>query len=253
MSTWVLLRGLTRESRHWGAFPAILGQELPDADIVAPDLPGNGALHRLNSPTEVAAMADFCRARLLDQGIRPPYRLLALSLGAMVALAWAQRHPAEIGGCVLINTSLRPFSPFHRRLQPGAYPRLLRLLWPGTSAGEREAIVLGLTANHPRQAVLQDWTAYRLDRPVAAANAGRQLLAAIRFRAPAARPDIPLLVLASRRDALVDADCSRRIAARWQVPIAEHPSAGHDLPLDDGPWVARQVVQWLRAGAGQGH
>jgi hypothetical protein len=24
-----------------------------------------------------------------------------------------------------------------------------------------------------------------------------------------------------------------------------HPSAGHDLPLDDGPWVAAQVRDWL--------
>ena len=29
MSTWVLLRGLTRESRHWGDFPDILREHLP--------------------------------------------------------------------------------------------------------------------------------------------------------------------------------------------------------------------------------
>ena len=28
MSTWVLLRGLTRESRHWGDFPDILREHL---------------------------------------------------------------------------------------------------------------------------------------------------------------------------------------------------------------------------------
>jgi hypothetical protein len=27
-----------------------------------------------------------------------------------------------------------------------------------------------------------------------------------------------------------------------------HPSAGHDLPLDDGVWVAQAVAKWLAAG-----
>jgi hypothetical protein len=28
--------------------------------------------------------------------------------------------------------------------------------------------------------------------------------------------------------------------------LALHPTAGHDLPLDDGDWVARVVRLWLR-------
>jgi len=34
------------------------------------------------------------------------------------------------------------------------------------------------------------------------------------------------------------------IARRWSCAIALHPSAGHDLPLDDGAWVAQQVQAW---------
>ncbi|MBC8058528.1 MAG: alpha/beta hydrolase, partial [Rhizobiales bacterium] len=29
-------------------------------------------------------------------------------------------------------------------------------------------------------------------------------------------------------------------------PVATHPWAGHDLPLDDGEWVALQVSNWLQ-------
>ena len=43
MTTWVFLRGLVRERRHWGKFPADFQRECPDADIVTLDLPGNGA------------------------------------------------------------------------------------------------------------------------------------------------------------------------------------------------------------------
>ena len=38
------------------------------------------------------------------------------------------RHPEETRGCVLINTSLPPFSPFHQRLKPGNYLPLLKPL-----------------------------------------------------------------------------------------------------------------------------
>ena len=134
MSTWIFLRGLTRESRHWGSFPETFRQAVPEADVHTIDLPGNGRLHRLKSPADVAEMAESCRAQLLASGIPPPYHVLAMSLGAMVTIAWAARHPEEIRGCVLINTSLRPFSPFHQRLKPGNYLPLIKPLLTGASA-----------------------------------------------------------------------------------------------------------------------
>jgi hypothetical protein len=29
------------------------------------------------------------------------------------------------------------------------------------------------------------------------------------------------------------------------LPIAEHPTAGHDLPLDDGTWAAEQAARFF--------
>jgi pimeloyl-ACP methyl ester carboxylesterase len=250
MSHWILLRGLTREARHWGSFPETLGRAIPDARLLAPDLPGNGTLCAQPSPLRVEAMAEAIRSDLMAQGIAPPYHLLAMSLGAMVAIAWAARHPDEIAGAVLINTSLRRFSPFHRRLKPGNYPRLLRLALCRGSDREREQAIFALTSRQaaatPRaDEVIGNWLAYRRQHPVTLANALRQLIAALRYRAPAARPPVPLLILASRRDALVDSACSRQLAQHWQAPLAVHPDAGHDLPLDDGAWVAQQIGRWL--------
>jgi hypothetical protein len=31
----------------------------------------------------------------------------------------------------------------------------------------------------------------------------------------------------------------------WGAPLRLHTQAGHDLPLDDGAWVARAVGEWL--------
>ncbi|HXA48071.1 MAG TPA: alpha/beta hydrolase, partial [Burkholderiaceae bacterium] len=61
MTTWVFLRGLIREKRHWGAFPDVFQQEFADANIVTLDLPGNGSLYREPSPMRVEEMAQFCR------------------------------------------------------------------------------------------------------------------------------------------------------------------------------------------------
>ena len=246
MTTWIFLRGLTRESRHWGDFPEIFCHAIPGAQVHTPDLPGNGVLHAQQSPLCVEEMMACCRAQLIAQGIPPPYHLLAMSLGAMVAVAWADRYPDEVLGCVLINTSLRPFSPFYRRLKPGNYPRILKLALLGGSEQAWESTILELTSRHATQpaAVLKNWVAYRRDCPVSARNAIRQLLAAMRYRAPVRRPAPPVLVLMSQQDALVDVSCSRQLALRWNATFAEHPMAGHDLPLDDSSWVIRKVMHW---------
>lgn len=248
MTTWLLLRGLTRESGHWGEFPAVLAARLPQARILALDLPGNGALHHEASPLTVDGMVDACRAQVQALGIHGPLHILAMSLGAMVTVAWTTAHPGEVAGAVLINTSFAGLSPFHRRLRPASYPTLLGVL-ASRDARAREAAILRLTSACADPAVLEHWVALRHRHPVSPANALRQLAAAARFRLPAQRPAAPLLVLSGRRDALVDPSCSRALAAHWQLAHAEHPDAGHDLPLDDGAWVAERIGAWLDAHA----
>jgi pimeloyl-ACP methyl ester carboxylesterase len=247
MTPWILLRGLTRETRHWGEFPSRL-QEF-GAPVLALDLPGNGRLCREASPASVEAMADHVRAQLQSQGHAPPYRLLSMSLGAMVAVAWADARPHEIAGAVLINTSLRPFSPFTQRLRPANYTTLLRLALSSDEARWEEAVLRMTTrlapVGPPRVRLLDDWVAWRRECPVSRTNALRQLLAAGRYRAPAEKPAVPMLVLTSTRDGLVDTRCSECLAAVWQCEIARHPRAGHDLPLDDSAWVLAQIRRWL--------
>lgn len=250
MTTWVLLRGLGRESRHWGEFPRLLQQALPRGDaVLALDLPGNGSRWREPSPDSVEALADAVRAEARQRGVRGRLVLVALSLGGMVALQWASRHPAEVGGCVLVNSSLRGLSLPWERLRPRALAELALAAWSG-DAQARERRILRLTSNDPvRAADLEAWTAHARSAPVARANLLRQLLAAARFRAPPAPPQVPLLLLASTRDRLVSVRCSRAIARAWRVPLAEHPRAGHDLALDEPGWLAEHIAQWAVAPA----
>lgn len=249
MTTWVLLRGLMRETRHWGEFPQQFQRVLDAQTLVTLDFPGNGRLYEQQSATSVTEMAIYCHAQLLHLGYAPPYRVLALSLGAMVAVEWSERYPSDIEKLVLINTSLAPHNPFYHRLRPANYFSLLRTLLWGSQL-QREALILSLTSKLARTQLqqaqlLQHWAHYARQFPVSRSNIFRQLRAALVYRAPPHAPAVPVLLLAAYHDRLVNVKCSLALAARWGCEIRLHASAGHDLPLDESDWVAQQVKTWL--------
>lgn len=248
MSTWILVRGLTREQGHWGRFITDLQAALRAGEqILTPDLPGNGALCDRRSPMRVEELVEHLRRTLKSEGHPPPYRVIAMSLGAMVTVDWAHRYPQELDAAVLINTSLRPYSPFWHRLRPQQYPRIVGLLLRQADGPTWERAIMAMTTCHPSDAAatLQQWITLRRTHPVQVANGLRQLWAAARYRAPAHAPQVPLLLLNGQGDQLVHPDCSAALASAWSLPLLRHPTAGHDLPLDAGPWVAAQVQAWL--------
>ena len=148
MKTVILLRGLTRESGHWGRFPELLAERIPGLRVVPIDLPGNGRANALRSPNRVDALARAARQQVQMLGLQSPYYLVAMSLGAMVAVEWAVQDPLALGGCVLINTSMRPFSPWYRRLRPANYATLIRVALAMDSEQWREAAILRMTTRH---------------------------------------------------------------------------------------------------------
>ena len=242
---WVLLRGLTREARHWGDFPAQLGHALGQP-VITLDLPGNGQFNTLKSPSNVRSMTEFARAQLRALGHAPPYPLLAMSLGGMVATDWAQTWPHEVARLVLINTSMRPHSRLTERLRPANWPQLALLAarWHEADYAERTIHTLTCNRQDTRAADLANWAQIRKSAPVAPAYAQRQLWAAARFTCAAQRPTCPVLLLSSASDHLVHPRCTERLANAWQAPHHQHPWAGHDLPHDDASWVVQRVMRF---------
>ena len=247
--TWILLRGLTRGQGHWGDFPERLRQALPPGSrVLTPDLAGNGSRHNDTSADTVPAMLNDLRGQLAAMQAHGPYRVVAMSLGAMVAAHWAHTHPEELHSAVLINTSLRPFSAFWQRLRPRQYPRIARLIATSPSAQAWENAILRMTSRHAPQPshTVQHWVALRERQPVSLSNAWAQLRAAITYRAPRTAPQVPILLLNGLGDQLVHPACSARLAQAWQCPLLRHPTAGHDLPLDAPDWVIQQVTAWVQ-------
>lgn len=247
----VLLRGLSREARHWGAFPSILGEQLPGMRVLALDIPGVGVEKGRDCPASVPEIArDFHRRFEAQRGEGGEWFLLGVSFGGMIAMSWVEQFPDAFRKLVLVNTSAANLGLPHQRMRPEAIAGVLRATFTADPT-PRERLILSLVSNVPeaREAALASWTSYATEAPITRATLVRQLAAASRYPAPRALP-IPSLVVVSDADRFVHPGCSERLSARIGAPLLRHPTAGHDLSLDDPRWLADQVSAWLGDAAG---
>jgi pimeloyl-[acyl-carrier protein] methyl ester esterase len=241
---WLLLRGLVREQRHWMDFPSVLTSSLPGHRAFGLDAPGLGTERRRPSPSTVREIMEDMRRRFLPLAEANPgeWRLLCISLGGMVGLSWADAHPADFARVVLINSSARNVSSLKERLTPLAIRTFFRLAVTRDLVA-RERAVLDLTSNLRSDLgeLAQTWAGFASgDGGVRGDVALAQLRAALSFHAPA-RIAVPMTVICSEGDRLARAACSRALAQRYGADLRVHETAGHDLPLDDAPWLAAQL------------
>lgn len=249
--SWILLRGLVREQRHWGEFPGIFQQHFPSDNIILYDFPGNGQRNKEKSASCIIDMVEDVRAYISGHRLHHPVYIIALSLGGMVAVEWINRYPDECAGAVLISTSLRGLNPFYQRLLPSNYPIIFKSLIFHEDIFQKERRILNLVSNivardpAKSEAVIRHWVSYAEQNPVSASNGLRQLIAAIRFHVPKLPPAIPIMLLNSQADHMVSPECSFVLAKYWQLPIETNKTAGHDIPLDDAEWVCEKIAKWL--------
>lgn len=249
----VLLRGLAREAAHWLDFPALLQTQLQtllgdNYQLHLVDFPGCGKYFQQAALASVADMTEFARTEIA--AVKPETNtesvyIIGVSMGGMVALDWAQRYPHTVRGLVLINSSAGN-QPLWWRLRPAAWPAMIRALLASSQA--REAGVLNIVSNNKADYTqhLNQWLSIQQQRPVTRATIITMLRAAAQFR-PGSTCTPTGLVLASERDRMVSVRASEAISKQFNWPISKHPSAGHDLPMDDPHWVATQIARWLQA------
>ena len=241
----LLLRGLLRESRHWHHVPQLLSQQL-QRPVCTLDLPGCGSLFRQKSAASVPALRQQLQQQWAER--YPEHQgeavhLLAISMGGMLALDWAITSPQQVKSVVLINSSSAGLSPFWQRLHPRNYLKVLLCLLAGPL--RREELIWQMTVNSPVQPeLLKLWQQWAIEAPVSRINALRQLWAASRFRIMQ-QPDCPVLVVSSLADQLVSPQCSRALAKALNASLVTYTDAGHDLPLEAGPWLAGVINQSL--------
>ena len=148
------------------------------ADAVTPDLPGHGAAPRV-SPATVEGFADALEPLLPDR-----FAAIGHSLGGMVALEIAARHPDRVRALVMVETVPTVRATVADRAAASAARLLMRMVGPTRLAGIAGWGETRATAAHLK-AQLSTMTRQRLADALDAAFAydGRPHLA--RIAAPA--------------------------------------------------------------------
>lgn len=241
---WLFLRGLGRHGKHWGDFPKLFQERFASARVHLADLAGNGTEAQRESFLQVLSYVDDLRARLQPLPEKG-FALFAMSLGGMVASAWARAYPEEVRALVLVNSSAKDAGPFWQRLRARNYLEVIRLFRESANIELRENVILKITAPTLSPAEREDLAhRYSAMRTTTPHNFIRQIMAASQYYLPT-RPDVPILVLAANGDRLVDYRCSKQIAQKWNAPIAIHPGEDHDLPLTEPHWVLDEIQKFL--------
>jgi pimeloyl-ACP methyl ester carboxylesterase len=95
---------------------------LPDAAVLgttfAYDRPGSGRSEAASGEQSGTTVVETLRAALDVAGLRPPYILVAHSLGGLYANLFARTHPDEVAGMVLVDAA----SPGEVLVRPASGP-----------------------------------------------------------------------------------------------------------------------------------
>jgi pimeloyl-ACP methyl ester carboxylesterase len=266
---WLLLRGLGRDKRHWGAFIKQFERVFSHDTVSVIDTCGNGDFATLKSPLLISEYTEHCRLQTLK--CSSEFHLVALSLGGMIALDWAKRYPEEILSLTLINSSAANLTPWYSRINLRTLQKLFIRLLTQRHPQKIEYSILKATSNqfisfskigisnpivsnnmnvrpskkYPLNIIitLNNWTQYRHQQSTSTINLIRQLLAAARFKVSTLTKIVPL-ILTSKNDKLVSTLASLDLHKQLGGELSTHPDAGHDLPLDDAYWVIAQIQQY---------
>ena len=246
----VLIRGLAKSAEHWGDLMPYLEELMPQYQVLALDIPGNGEKFEEKSPLSVKEMVLRMRTDLLKNlsaDDEHECHVVAISLGGMIASHWLNEYPQDFKTAVLINTSFSRLSNVFKRLQPRAIIQLIKIAFT-PSQEAKEELTLDLVSNikEKRENALPRWIEIARKYPIKFSNILRQLWAAMNFSPKTPRWSLPTLLLASKKDRMVSFECSEHIHEEYGFPLIVHSEAGHGLAIDDPRWLADQIYTWIQ-------
>lgn len=231
------------ESFHWWDFLPLMKNRFPGDEIETVDIRGTGATGQQLTPLSVSKNIEALRAQVQGQGKKI---LVGFSLGGILALEWAHQHPDEVDSVVVINGS-QSDSFLFRRMRPSALAKIVRFSLARDPL-QSQLLSLGMTTSLPlekRKILAEKWHQRAEEYPIRPQNFIRQMVLASRL--PARKETkVPVLLVHSKNDQVVHPSCSLKIASRWKAPMADHPTAGHDITLEDPQWVLDQLASWIR-------
>ena len=197
--------------------------------VLAPDLPGHGRSAGKALAT-IADMADWTAA-LLDAAGAAKARLIGHSMGTLISLETAARHPDRVSGLSLIATAavmtVGPDLLKAAEANDVAAIDMVSIWGLGFAAELGGSLAPGLWMHQGAQRVLQKCAPGVLHSDLAACNAYQNALAA------AAQIKVPVTVILGERDMMTPAKAGKALAAA--IPNARTivlPSAGHMMMVE---------------------
>ncbi len=88
---------------HWWA--KVAPEVAAETRIFAYDRPGTGASEEVSTPRDGDHIVEELRQTLRETGVAPPYVLVGHSLGGLYMQLYARRHPDEVAGLVLVDST----------------------------------------------------------------------------------------------------------------------------------------------------
>lgn len=241
--TLTLLHGWAMTPQAWAPLTAALGDAFT---VNAPSLPGHAGAAAV--APELRAWADAIASQLPDDGM-----LCAWSLGAMLALDIAVRHPRKVSRLVLIGATARFVSTadWPCALPADTVNAFRKGYAEACSATLKRFLGLQLLGEPARRTLQAELDAARQPHPDDAALPalvdGLELLANTDLRDHLAQVGQPCLLIQGRQDALMPVEAALRCAAalpHGRCEILE--SCGH-APLLSQP---QRCAELIRAHAG---
>lgn len=192
--------------------------------VLAPDLPGHG---RSSGPglRSIAAMADWSAA-LLDSAGAAKARLIGHSMGSLIALEMAARHPAKVSALSLIGTTaamtVGPDLLKAAEANDHAAIDMMSIWGLGFKAELGGSLAPGLWMHGGAQSVLQFCRPGVLFSDLSACNSYQNALSA------AAEVKVPTTFILGERDMMTPAKAGKTLAAAIaHARTVILPGAGH--------------------------
>ena len=177
--------------------------------VLAPDLPGHGRSSGAPLAT-IAEMADWTAA-LLDAAGAAKARLVGHSMGSLIALETAARHPAKVSGLSLIGTAatmaVGPDLLEAAEANDHAAIDMVSIWGLGFAAELGGSLAPGLWMHGGAERVLEQCRPGVLFNDLSACNAYQNALAA------AAQVTVPTTFILGERDMMTPAKAGKALAA----------------------------------------
>lgn len=203
----VLLHGAGMDHTAWALHDRYFAHH--GFSVLAPDMPGHG--HSAGEPLKsIAAMADWTVALMAAAGAAKA-KLVGHSMGSLVALEAAARHPDKVTGLTLIATSAKmTVGPdLLKAAESNDHDAIdMVSIWGlGPRAGLGNCLAPGLWMHGGAQRLLEKSGPGVLHADLAACNAYEGALDA------AAKVKVPTTVVVGERDMMTPAKAGRTLAA----------------------------------------